>query len=172
VEPYPEIMQGYVRIILGAKKYVYIETPYFLPTEPVFFALKTAAASGVDVRLLVPIRNDSWFVEWAGRSYLREAQQAGISVSLYTAGFLHSKLMVCDDSVCTCGSTNVDFRSFENNFEANIFMYGEAVATRMKQIFIDDEASSVALSSLSERIRPRFLVRLFESLIRMLSPLM
>lgn len=172
VVPQPEIMQGYVRIILGAKRYVYIETPYFLPTEPVLFALKTAAASGVDVRLLVPIRNDSWFVEWAGRSYLREAQQAGISVSLYTAGFLHSKLMVCDDSVCTCGSTNVDFRSFENNFEANIFMYGEAVATRMKQIFIDDEASSVALSSLPKRIRPRFLVRLFESLIRMLSPLM
>lgn len=172
VVPQPEIMQGYVRIILGARKYVYIETPYFLPTEPVFFALKTAAASGVDVRLLVPIRNDSWFVEWAARSYLREAQQAGISVSLYTVGFLHSKLMVCDDSVCTCGSANVDFRSFENNFEANIFMYGEEVATRMKQIFIDDEASSVALSSLSERIRPRFLVRLCESLIRMLSPLM
>ena len=172
MSPYPEIMQGYVRIILSAKRYVYIETPYFLPTEPVFFALKTAAASGVDVRLLVPRRNDSWFVEWAGRSYLREAQQAGIAVSLYTAGFLHSKLMVCDDSVCTCGSTNVDFRSFENNFEANLFMYGEEVTQRMKEIFLHDEAASVALASLSERLRPRFFVRLWESLVRMLSPLM
>ena len=172
VEPYPEIMQGFVRIILGAKHYVYLETPYFLPTEPVFFALKTAAASGVDVRLLVPQKNDSWFVEWAGRSYLREAQQTGISVSLYTAGFLHSKLLVCDDSVCTCGSTNVDFRSFENNFEANIFMYGEEVACQMKEIFLQDASQSVALSSLSERIRPRFFVRLCESLTRMLSPLM
>ena len=172
VEPYQEIMQGYVRIILSAKDYVYIETPYFLPTEPVLFALKTAAASGTDVRLLVPMKNDSWFVEWAGRSYLREAQQAGITVSLYTGGFLHSKLMVCDDSVCTCGSANVDFRSFENNFEANIFMYGEEVATQMKQIFLNDETESVAISSLSERLRPRFFVRLCESLIRMLSPLM
>lgn len=172
VVPYPEIMQGYVRIILGAKRYVYIETPYFLPTEPVFFALKTAAASGVDVRLLVPQRNDSWFVEWAGRSYLREAQQAGIAVRLYTAGFLHSKLMACDDSVCTCGSTNVDFRSFENNFEANLFMYGEEVTQRVKEIFLQDEAESVALASLSERIRPRFFVRLWESLVRLLAPVM
>lgn len=172
VVPQPEIMQGYVRIILGAKHYVYIETPYFLPTEPVFFALKTAAASGVDVRLLVPRKNDSWFVEWGGRSYLREAHEAGIAVSLYTDGFLHSKLMVCDDSVCTCGSTNVDFRSFENNFEANVFMYGEEAATQMKQIYLDDEAQAVALTSLPERISPRFLVRLWESLIRMLSPLM
>ena len=136
------------------------------------FALKTAAASGTDVRLLVPMRNDSWFVEWAGRSYLREVQQAGITVSLYTAGFLHSKLMVCDDSVCTCGSTNVDFRSFENNFEANIFMYGEEVAARMKQIYLNDEAEAVSLASLSERIRPRFFVRLCESLVRLLAPLM
>jgi len=172
VVPYPEIMQGYVRIILGAKRYIYLETPYFLPTEPVLFALKTAAASGVDVRLLVPRRNDSWFVEWAGRSYLREAQEAGITVSLYTAGFLHSKLLVCDDDVCTCGSTNVDFRSFENNFEANLFMYGEEMAMQMKEVFLKDEAESVALASLSERIRPRFLVRLWESLVRMLSPLM
>ena len=111
-------------------------------------------------------------MEWAGRSYLREAQQTGISVSLYTAGFLHSKLLVCDDSVCTCGSTNVDFRSFENNFEANIFMYGEEVACQMKEIFLQDASQSVALSSLSERIRPRFFVRLCESLTRMLSPLM
>lgn len=172
VSPYVEIMQGYVRMILSARSYVYIETPYFLPTDPVFFALKTAACSGVDVRLLVPRKNDSWFVEWAGRSYLREAHQAGITVRLYTAGFLHSKLMVCDDNVCTCGSTNVDFRSFENNFEANLFMYGEAVALEMKEIFLHDEAESVALASLPERIQPRFFVRLWESLVRMLSPLM
>ena len=172
VVPYPEIMQGFVRIILGAKDYVYVETPYFLPTEPVFFALKTAAASGVDVRLLVPKKNDSWFVEWAGRSYLREAQEAGITVSLYTAGFMHSKLMACDDSICTCGSTNVDFRSFENNFEANLFMYGKEVTQRMKEVFLHDEAESVALASLTERIRPRFFVRLWESLVRLLAPLM
>jgi len=165
-------MQGFVRIILAAKQYIYMETPYFLPTEPVLFALKTAAASGIDVRILVPARNDAWFAEWSSRSYLREAVDAGIKVSLYTAGFLHSKLMVCDDSIATCGSTNVDFRSFENNFEANVFFYGEDVARRMKQVFLDDEQQSATLSSMPHRIKPRFMVRLAESFIRMLAPLM
>ena len=105
--PYPEIMQGYVRMILAAKKYIYIETPYFLPTDPVLFALKTAAAGGVDVRILVPLRSDTKFVEWAGRSYLREMVKAGVSVSYYKTGFLHSKMIVCDDAICSCGSTNV-----------------------------------------------------------------
>ena len=172
VVPYPEIMQGFVRIIMGARKYVFIETPYFLPTDPVLFALKTVAVAGVDVRLLVPKKNDSWFVDWAGRSYLREAEEAGVKVSLYESGFLHSKLMVCDDSISTCGSTNVDFRSFENNFEANAFFYGEKTALQMKQVFLDDEAQSVELSSLPERMNPKFMVRLFESLIRLLAPLM
>jgi cardiolipin synthase len=172
VVPYPEIMQGFVWVIHAAKRYVYIETPYFLPTEPVLFALKTAAASGIDVRILVPIENDAWFAEWAGRSYLREVVEAGIKVNLYSAGFLHSKLMVCDDNISTCGSTNLDFRSFENNFEANAFFYGEDVALRMKQVFLNDEAQSVPLTSLPHRIRPKFTVRLAESFIRLLAPLM
>ena len=169
---YPEIMQGYVRIILSAKKYIYIESPYFLPTDAVFFALKTAAASGVDVRVLVPRKTDGWFVEWGSRSYLREAQSAGITVSLYQAAFLHSKLLVCDDSICTCGSTNIDFRSFENNFEANAFCYDEDLAVRMKMVFLEDERSSVPLSSFPERMHPRFFPRLGESLTRLLSPLL
>ena len=172
VEPYPEIMQGFVRIIMAAKRYVYIETPYFMPTDSVLFALKTAAVAGIDVRILVPKENDAWFADWAGRSYLREMVEAGVKVNLYTAGFLHSKLMVCDDNISTCGSTNVDFRSFENNFEANAFIYSEEVAQRLKQVFLDDETQSVTLSSLPKRIKPKFLTRLFESLIRMLAPLM
>ena len=172
IVPYPEIMQGFVRIILGARRYIYIETPYFLPTESVLFALKTAASSGIDVRILVPNRNDAWFAEWAGRSYLREAVEAGVKVGLYTAGFLHSKLMVCDDNISTCGSTNIDFRSFENNFEANVFFYGNDIALRMKQVFLDDEKQSVDLASLPDRMSPKFSVRLTESFIRMLAPLM
>ncbi len=145
VTPYPEIMQGYVRMILAAKKYIYIETPYFLPTDPVLFALKTAAAGGVDVRILVPLRSDTKFVEWAGRSYLREMVNAGVIVSYYKTGFLHSKMIVCDDAICSCGSTNVDFRSFENNFEANAFIYDSKVAIAMREIFIDDATPVAAL---------------------------
>lgn len=172
VSPYPEIMQGYVRIILSAKRYVYLETPYFLPTEPVLFALKTASAAGVDVRIIVPYRSDAKWVEWASRSYLREVVESGVTVMLYKAGFLHSKLLVCDDTICSCGSTNVDIRSFENNFESNIFLYGEAAAQQLREVFLADERQSVALQDMPQRMHPKFMKRLWESLVRMMSPLM
>jgi len=170
--PYSEIMQGYVRMILSAKRYVYIETPYFLPTDPVLFALKTAAAGGVDVRVLVPLRSDTKFVEWAGRSYLREIVEAGIVVSYYTAGFLHSKMIVCDDAICSCGSTNFDFRSFENNFESNAFVYDPEVAVAMRDMFMDDISQSLLFTDIPSRANPNILKRLVESLVRLMSPLM
>lgn len=172
VTPYPEIMQGYMRIILAARKYIYIETPYFLPTEPVLFALKTAALGGIDIRLIVPERSDARFVEWAGRSYLREIISSGVKVYMYKEGFLHSKILVCDDSISTCGSTNVDARSFENNFESNAFIYDEAMALRFKDIFMDDFARSVPFSDSPERMNPKFFPRLWESVTRLLSPLL
>lgn len=170
--PYPEIMQGYLRIILSAKRYIYIQSPYFLPTETIFFALKTAVASGVDVRVMVPRKTDGWFVEWGSRSYLREAQEAGIQILLYEPRFLHAKTLVCDDHTTTCGSTNIDFRSFLNNFEANTFVYDEAVALQMKDVFLRDARQSIPLSSLPKRLQPKFLVRLGESIMRLLSPLL
>lgn len=171
VTPYPEIMQGFVRIILGARRYLYLETPYFLPNDSVLFALKTAALAGVDVRVLCPMYSDARFVEWASRSYLREVVEAGVQVSLYKPGFLHSKLMVCDDAITTCGSTNLDFRSFENNFEANIFFYDEGVALRMKKVYLDDEKQSILLTDVPGRMNRGFFKRLWESVTRMLSPL-
>ena len=169
---YPEIMQGYVRAITAARKYIYIETPYFLPNEPVLFALKTAATAGVDVCLLCPRHSDARFTEWAGRSYLRELSEAGARVSLYQSGFLHSKLMIVDDSLSTCGSTNVDVRSFENNFESNVFIYDEGTALRLKKVFLDDLAQSVPLSDVPSWSHPKFMQRLWESLTRLLTPLL
>ena len=169
---YPEIMQGYVRAITAARRYIYIETPYFLPNEPVLFALKTAIVAGVDVRLLCPRHSDARATEWASRSYLRELHEAGARVLLYKPGFLHSKLMVIDDALTTCGSTNVDFRSFENNFEANIFIYDEGTALRLKKVFLDDQSLSTPLEQVPSWLHPKFLPRLWESLTRLLSPLL
>ena len=165
-------MQGFVRIINSAKRYVYIETPYFLPPEALMFALKTAAASGVDVRLIVPRRSDVRLVEWGCRSYLREAKAAGIKIYLYNTGFLHSKLLVSDDAVCTCGSTNVDFRSFENNFEANTFIYGREVATRMKEIFMSDLRETIAFDNSGKKSARLYVSRFLEGFARMISPLL
>ena len=163
---YPEIMQGFVRIILAARRYIYIETPYFLPNEPILFALKTAALAGVDVRV------DASFTDWASRSYLREIYEAGARVYLYEPGFLHSKLLISDDSLVSCGSTNVDFRSLENNFEANVFIYDEGTALRLKKVFLDDQAQAVLLGDVPSRLHPTFSARLWESVTRMVSPLL
>lgn len=170
--PEPEILQGYLHIILNARRYIYIETPYFLPTNSLLFALKTAVTTGVNVRLLVPRNGDTWLTSWASRSYLREVSEAGVQVFLYEAGFLHSKLMVCDDHIATCGSTNIDFRSLENNFEANTFFYGKDTAQRMRDIFLNDEKQSTPLTDIPNRISPSFRIRLWESFTRMLSPLL
>jgi cardiolipin synthase len=169
---YPEIMQGFVRTILAARRYVYIETPYFLPNEPVLFALKTAAVGGVDVRIICPMNPEAFFIDWASRSYLRELHEAGAKVYLYQAGFMHAKTMVTDDTLSTCGSTNLDIRSFENNFEVNAFVYDEGMALRMKKVFLDDQKQSVELSEVPRRNHPRFGARLLESLTRLVSPLL
>ena len=172
ISPWPDIMQGYVRILLQARKYVYMETPYFLPTEPVLFAMRTAALAGVDIRLMLPRHADAKLVEWASRSYVMEAIEAGVKVYLYTAGFNHSKLLVSDDNLCTIGSTNIDFRSFENNFEANAFFFDEGMAQRVKAVYLRDEEKSILVDDVSYFVKRPFLQRLFESTVRLLSPLL
>lgn len=169
---WPEIEQGYVRIILEAKQYVYMETPYFLPTEPVLSAMRTAALGGIDVRLMLPKRTDTKLAEWAGRSYVAEAIEAGVKVYYYAAGFNHSKILVCDDFLCSCGSTNIDFRSFNNNFEANIFFYNEEMAIRMKQVFLRDMECCEIIDDISASNQRPFFNRLWESFVRLFSPLL
>ena len=169
---YPEIMQGYVRIILAARRYIFIETPYFLPNEPILFALKTAALVGVDVRVMCPMSSDAHFIDWASRSYLREIYEAGARVYLYEPGFLHSKLLISDDSLVSCGSVNVDFRSLENNFEANVFVYDEGTALRLKKVYLDDQSHAILLGDVPNRLHPKFYARLWESFTRLVSPLL
>ena len=169
---WPEIEQGYVRVLASAKRYVYMETPYFLPTYPILFAMRTAALSGVDVRLMIPYETDTKIVEWASRTYVLATVKAGVKVYLYKAGFNHSKLLVADDSMATIGSTNVDFRSFENDFEANAFFYDKKIALEVKDIFLKDQEECVALEDVRNLTHRSFLQRLWESIVRLLSPLL
>lgn len=169
---WPEIEQGYVRILTNAKHYVYMETPYFLPTDPILFAMRVAALSGVDVRLMIPYETDTKIVEWASRSYVIEASRAGVKILLYRKGFNHSKLLVSDDAMATIGSTNVDFRSFENDFEANAFFYDKKIALQVKEVFLADQKDSIDLDDVRRFIKKPFLQRLWESFVRLLSPLL
>lgn len=116
-----------------------------MPTEPILAAMQTAALSGVDIRLMLPERADNWITHLGSRSYLADVMQAGVKVYFYKKGFLHSKLMVSDDMLSTVGSTNVDFRSFEHNFEVNAFMYDVETALEMKEIFLQDQRESTQI---------------------------
>ena len=171
VGPWREIMQGLVKAMSEARKYFYIQTPYFLPTEPMLVAMQTAALSGVDVRLMLPYRADSRLTHLASCSYLADVLRAGVKVYLYQKGFLHSKLMVSDDLLSTVGSTNMDFRSFEHNFEVNAFIYDTETALQMREIFLQDQRDClpVSLKTWEKRSRSR---KVAESTVRLLSPLL
>jgi cardiolipin synthase len=165
------IMQGLLVAITNSRKYFYIQTPYLLPTEPILLALKTAALGGVDVRIMIPERADSRITHLATLSYLDELMECGARIYRYQKGFLHSKLMVSDDTISTVGSTNMDFRSFEHNFEVNAFMYDYGTAIRMKEIFLADQKDAELLQLKEWRLRPWY-QKVKESVIRLFAPLL
>lgn len=165
------IMQGLLIAITGSQKYFYIQTPYLLPTEPILLALRTAALGGVDVRIMIPERADSRITQLASLSYLDELMQAGVKIYRYNKGFLHSKVMVSDDVLSTVGSTNMDFRSFEHNFEVNAFMYDRESALKMKSIFLDDQKDADLVQLKEWRMRPWY-QKVAESVIRLFAPLL
>lgn len=165
------IMQAYFTAISTAQKYVYLATPYFLPNESIMTALKTAALSGVDVRILLPERNDSWIVGHSSRSYLREVLEAGVKVFLFKKGFTHSKLMIVDDVFSSVGTANMDIRSFNQDFEVNALIYDEQVTLSLKKDYLDDVHVSQELL-LSEWIKRPRVHKWLESFARVFSPLL
>ncbi|KAA6348150.1 Major cardiolipin synthase ClsA [termite gut metagenome] len=171
IGPWKAIMQGLILAISGAKAYFYMQTPYFLPTEPVITAIQTAALSGVDVRLIIPKRSDNRITNLGSYSYVADLLRAGVKVYFYKKGFLHAKLIVSDDKLSTVGSSNIDFRSFEHNFEVNAFLYDTHTALRMKEIFIRDQHHSTQIYLRHWQKRP-LRNRVLESFIRLFSPLL
>ena len=171
VGEWKDIMQGLLIAITSAQKYVYIQSPYLLPTEPILLALKTAAAAGVDVRIMIPEKSDSRMVHLGTMSYLQELMETGIKIYMYQKGFLHSKLIVCDDCLSSVGSTNMDFRSFEHNFEVNAFMYDRTSALKLKEIFLSDQKDAKLLHLKEWRMRP-WSQKVKESVIRLFAPLL
>ena len=169
--PAREIMQGFMQAIFGAESYIYIQTPYFIPPESLSEALIAASVRGVDVRLMVPRRSDTLLVQLASRSYFKKLLRAGISIYFYEPGFLHSKLMVIDDSLTMMGSANFDIRSFEQNLEVMAFIYNEVTAIRGKEIFVEDQNNSTAIV-LREWIKRPVWMRFKESFIRLFTPLL
>lgn len=167
---WPYIMQGIVSAIMSATDYVYIHTPYFIPNQTLNDALIVAALSGIDVRLMIPIKSDSLTTSYSSASYLSDVMEAGVKVYQYTEGFLHSKAIVVDDFISIIGSCNLDERSFYLNFEANAFVYEEKTALRLKELFLKDQKKCHKLDAEEWQRRSRW-QKFKESVARLASPL-
>lgn len=153
--PHATIMQAYFAAIGKARRYIYISTPYLLPNQPIVTALKVAAMSGVDVRILIPVRGDNIVVAWAGYSNIDTLLDSGVKVYLYKKGFNHSKFFVIDDEFCSIGSANLDYRSFDTDFEVQAYIYSADVSRELKGYFLDDLDGSELITKENWERRPR-----------------
>lgn len=164
------LLQATVRIVITARTYLYIQTPYFLPSESLCQALLSAAMGGVDVRLMLSSKTDSPYVDPAARSYYEVLLKGGVRIYEHREKFIHAKMLVSDDYVSVIGSANMDFRSFECNFEINCYLYDRFVAEENKRIFFEDmkECNEILLSEWL--LRPWW-KRFSESVMRLFAPL-
>ena len=165
------IMQAFFVAISTAKNRILITTPYFIPNESILTALCTAALGGVDVNIIFPYDGDNKIVQAASMSYMKEVLEAGVKVHLYTGGFNHSKIMVVDDLLSSVGTANMDFRSFDQNFEVNAFVYDRIIAKQLNDQFMEDIEHCVPLHLSRWDQRP-IRRRLAESASRLLAPLL
>lgn len=171
IDKWNNLVLCFLKAILSAKKRVYIQTPYFLPTDALLKALQSAALSGVDVRIMIPEKTDSVMLGYGSRSYITDCLNSGIKFYFYMPGMLHAKTMIVDDSFVTTGSVNFDFRSFENNFEGNLLIYSEDVNKRMRDIFFNDIESCCKIRISEWRNRSAW-EKTLEALVRLFSPIL
>lgn len=157
-------------LITSAEKRLYIQTPYFIPDEPLLFALKSAALKGVDVKLILPLKSDVGVVNLASKTFLYELLEVGIKIYYYHEGFLHNKLLI-SDNLCSLGSANLNSRSLNLDFEASSFILDANKTNELVDIFNKDLEKSSIVDFKSLKKTNKF-ERLKQSLARLISPLL
>ena len=129
--------------VRNAKKYIYLTTPYFIPSILIFTALIRAAKRGVDVRILVPGSSDVPLAYIAAGSYFFLALNAGIKIYCYDERtILHAKTGIIDDAWGSIGSANIDNLSLLLNFEGNIKSSDTNFIAALKLQFEEDLGNS------------------------------
>ena len=166
------IRQLYAVMIASAQRHVFVQSPFFIPDATLAEALRTAALSGVDVRVMVSARaSGGKLPEWAGNTYLEDVANAGVRVFLYEKGYLHAKTISIDSEICSIGSANIDIRSFSINYELNAVLYSERLARELEEDFQRDLAHCTEFDASAYRERNPAL-RLRDSVARLFSPLL
>ncbi|SDW64766.1 cardiolipin synthetase 2 [Tepidimicrobium xylanilyticum] len=165
------VKDGYFKMIANARERIYIQTPYFIPDDSIFEALRVAGLSGIDVKVMIPCKPDHPFVYWAGLSYIGELLEAGVRFYTYQNGFLHCKTFIMDDFVTSIGTANLDIRSFKLNFEVNAFIYDEDANRKMVEQFNKDLEHCREITK-EEYAQRSNIVKIKESISRLLSPIL
>lgn len=165
------IQQAYFTLINMAKRYVFISTPYFMPGETTLNSLKTAAMSGVDVRIMLPHKSDSLLTYWCSRSFVGELLEAGVKVYWYQKGINHSKVIIVDGIVSSVGTANMDIRSFEQNFEVSLILYDRDITKKLAGDFLKDLQSSSEVVIQRWKFRSRR-EKAYESVARLFAPVL
>lgn len=165
------IRNSYFKIINNARKNIYIQTPYLVLDEPMMTALKLAASSGVDVRIMVPNEADHFFMAYALSASIDSLIHSGVKFYKYKKGFIHSKTIVADSSICSIGTANLDIRSFKLNFEINAIIYDNNMAIYNENIFLKD-MKNCDFISLDQHNNRQFKTKIFESIIKLVFPLL
>lgn len=163
------IKDSYVKMIIAAKKYVYIQSPYFVPDKVLIDSLRLAAEAGVDVKLMLPGIPDKKYVYYIALSFIEELLSSNIKVYLYN-GFIHAKTIVIDDHVATVGTTNMDIRSFKLDYEINAFVYNTKFAMKCRETFLTDVEACKEINY-DEFTKRSLWHKLCESICRFISPL-
>lgn len=166
------IRQLYGAMIVSAQRRVYLQTPFFLPDATIAEALRGAALSGVDVRVMVSAQpSGNRLPDWAGNTFIADIVASGVRVFLYWKGYLHAKTISIDSEVCSIGSANLDVRSFSINYELNAVLYDEALARELENDFERDLLECTEFDPVEYRQRSLPL-RLRDSFARLVSPLL
>ncbi|MCV3270705.1 cardiolipin synthase [Roseobacter sinensis] len=125
----PQLFSG---LFASAQEELILSTPYFVPDATVLEALCAAAYRGVAVSLIFPKRNDSWVVAAASRSYYRKLLSSGCRIHEFRDGLLHAKTLTIDGQVSVVGSSNLDQRSFDLNYENNMLLQDAAITCDLR----------------------------------------
>jgi cardiolipin synthase len=164
------ILKVYFAAISTAQQRIYITTPYFIPDASIYMALKMAAISGIEVKIIFPKVPDSALVYLASLSYMEELMQAGVCFYQYYKGFIHAKILLIDETIAFVGTANLDMRSFFSNFEINAVMYDAMVIAKLYKDFSHDLKDSKQLQLNEFQKRSRY-EKAKEAFARLLSPL-
>jgi len=163
--------QLFSTLMACAQNTLTLSTPYFVPDMTVLEALCSAAHRGVVVTLIFPKANDSWIVAAASRSFYHKLLSAGCTIHEFKGGLLHAKTLTIDGKVTLIGSSNLDLRSFDLNYENNILLQDQGVthAVRERQEAYLSQSEPVTLDNVVEWPQHR---RIWHNVIATIGPVL